>query len=325
MQDILPVSGWALNRIVALDLHGAGLAGSFLRASTERRQVIAAFLSVTPHPSSPAAAMELAAFLASADHRTILSRAFGSVPVGFRGALARSGHQPHCGQFYRTLHGTLKHDDRAAQVIRRLKKVDPSRLRIAKLLPEHVLSPTLISIIASPAMARDVSTMITLLEGKGIDQKAFGRALASLNDLEQFPTFWARWAGKCTFPQHPVPPSQRYVPVIDGSSLFSLARRYRNCAARNFLEKALRGDSAFAEFQHPLGYAVVHLTRKGDAWVLDGLFGPSNRTAPPQVRDAAVRHLRVHGIADKFGLRTGLDWSALRRLTAMTMFDIGFD
>jgi hypothetical protein len=211
-----------------------------------------------------------------------------------------------------------------AQVTRRLQKIDPTRLRIVKLLPEHVLTPTLVSIVASPAMARDVGTMVALLEGKGIDRNALARALASLSSVEQFPGFWERWASKVAFPRHPVPSSDRYVAISDGDSLRSLAKRYRNCA-RTYLEKALRGDTAFAEFRHPLGYAVVHLVRKGDEWVLEGLFGPSNRTAPPQVRDAAVRHLRGYGIHDKFGRRDGLDWSALRRLTAMSMFDFALD
>lgn len=324
MRDIQPISGWALNYIAALDELRPGLAGSFLRASTERRQVIAALLSVTPFPCASNAVRELGKFLADADHRTMLSQAFGSVPVGLRGALSRCGHQPHGGQFYRMLHRTLETDDGVAKVIRRLKKIDPNRLRIAKHLPTHVLTPTLVGIVANPAMARDVSTMVTLLKARGIDRKALASALAGLSSVEQFPAFWERWASKVAFPEHPVPSSERYVPIRDGGSLRSLAKRYRNCA-RTYLEKALRGDSAFGEFRHPLGYAVVHLVRKGDEWVLEGLFGPSNRTAPPQVRDAAVRHLRAHGIHDKFGRRTGLDWSALRRLTAMSMFDYAFD
>lgn len=325
MQDIPPVSGWALDKVAALDLYAAGLAGSFLRASAERRQVIAALLSVTPLPGTSAAATELAEFLASADHRTILVRAFGSVPIGLRGALGRCGHQPPLSNgFFKELHRTLEQDGKVARVIRRLKRIDPNRLRIAKLLPAHVLTASLVSIVASPAMARDVSTMVILLESKGIDRKAFGKALASLTSVEQFPSFWERWASKCAFPAHPVPSSERYVAVANGHQLHLLARKYRNCA-RTYLEKALRGEAAFAEFNHPLGSAVVHLVRKGDGWILDGLFGPSNRTATPQVRDAAVRHLRAHGIVDKFGRRGALDWSALRRLTAMSMFDFALE
>lgn len=324
MHDVQPVSGWVLNLITYLDVHCPGLAGSFLRASPERRQVIASLLAITDIPKDAAGAKELGDFAMRADHRSIIVRAFGSVPVGLRGALARSGHQPHARDFYRTLHKTLSQDDRLAQAIRRLNKVDANRLRVARLLPEHVLTPSLISIIVSPAMARDVTTMILLLEDKGIDRKALAPALASLTSVEQFPSFWERWASKVAFPPHPVPQSARYLPIMDGAALSSLAKRYSNCA-RTYLEKALRGEAAFGEYAHPLGSAVVHLVRKGDEWVLEGLFGPSNRTAPPHVRDAAVRHLRVHGIVDKFGRRTGLDWSALRRLTAMSMFDFAFD
>lgn len=165
MQDIQRVEGWALNRIAALDLHAAGLAGSFLRASAERRQVIAALLSVTPPPSAADDAKRPAEFIASADHRSILLQAFGSVPMGFRGALARCGHQPHAQGFYRLLHQTLEREDKTAQVIRRVMKINPNRLRIAKLLPEEARTVSLVSIVASPSMARDVGTMITLLEG----------------------------------------------------------------------------------------------------------------------------------------------------------------
>ncbi len=93
MQNIKPIGGWSLDYIVALDLHRPGTAGDFLRASDERRQVIAALLSTKPIPSDPLEAADLAAFTSKGGHREMLTAACETLPAGLRGALARSG--PH--------------------------------------------------------------------------------------------------------------------------------------------------------------------------------------------------------------------------------------
>src|SRR5690242_8061336 len=94
MPSISPIAGWSLDYVVALDMHRPGTAGEFLRASPERRQVSAAFLSTRPVPCDPSEAREVASFIGRGGHREILTAAFGSVPDGLRGALARSGPQP---------------------------------------------------------------------------------------------------------------------------------------------------------------------------------------------------------------------------------------
>jgi hypothetical protein len=90
INTIAPLTGWALDSVAELDRHAPGFAGSYLRASDERRQVIAAYLAVAPIPFDDGHRARLSAdFLGGADHRAILRAGFGSVPVGLRGALAR--------------------------------------------------------------------------------------------------------------------------------------------------------------------------------------------------------------------------------------------
>lgn len=101
INTIAPLTGWALDSVAELDRHAPGFAGAYLRSSDERRQVIAAYLAVAPIPFDDGHRARLSAdFLGGADHRAILRAGFGSVPVGLRGALARSGPQPFDRRYY---------------------------------------------------------------------------------------------------------------------------------------------------------------------------------------------------------------------------------
>ena len=148
MHDISPISGWSLDYIVALDAHRPGTAGAFLRASAERRQVVAALISTKPVPADPSDAIELATLMIAGGHRELLSAAFGTVPTGMRGALARTGSQPQPRSFYRTLQHLLSEPSKVhvASAIQQLDTLDLMRLRIAQTLPEDICTATLIKL-----------------------------------------------------------------------------------------------------------------------------------------------------------------------------------
>ena len=96
---------WALKLILDLDRHHPGFCGFVLRASGERRQVIAAYLAAKP--PSECEPVEVGRFLMEADHRTILAAAYGEYVSGSRGALRRVGDIIAEERLYTLLHQLL--------------------------------------------------------------------------------------------------------------------------------------------------------------------------------------------------------------------------
>ena len=95
---------WAFDHIVEIDRH-TPFCGAFFRASDERRQIIAAYLSAKPPTSDEMG--DVGRFLLEADHRAILERAYGSYIKGHRGALRRVGDVVAEVRVYTLLHQLL--------------------------------------------------------------------------------------------------------------------------------------------------------------------------------------------------------------------------
>ena len=314
---ISPINGWMLDLTVALDAHNPGFAGAYLRASNERRQVIAAYCAkVVP---DEAAFPTTATFLSTAGHKSILQSAFGDVPVGLRGVLGRAGSQPHDRRFYTTLHKFLAEPRHPAMAtaIRRIPKIDFARLRILNMLPPDICAPTVVELVGDIMTAKDVVRLFELLVCSGVDREALARALRSLTDSKQMSKFWDRWVSDCPLPSSPLDQLPLCRPVRTAGALFSLARRYRNCAAR-YAPEALEGGSAFGEMLPSGGRPgmVVHLRRKRGVWTIDGLFLRQNGRPDPGQREEAYALLAQVGV--KLPERAAADegeWSSLRRLT----------
>lgn len=324
MQDIQPVTGWALNYIVALDVYAPGTAGEFLRASAERRQVIAALLSTKRLPHDRHDASKLAEFIGRADHRSILVEAFGSVPDGLRGALARSGSQPHRYGYYRPLFDVLSRGGVVARTIRQLPAIDDDRLLIAKRLPEDICTVSLVQIVAGSKMASDISSLVSLLTSNGIDRLALAQALKRIDSPDQLAELWQRWSLKCEFPAQPVQRSEAYRPVSSGEELRDIALRYRNCALR-YLHEALAGEVAFGEFLDRDIGVVVHLRLHHETWVVEGVFGKENGFVPATTKSAVTEFLAAQSaVTVTRDARGSNPWQVLHRLTRQHTFRVEY-
>lgn len=323
MQHIDSVSGWSLDYIAALDANAPGAAGAFLRASAERRQVIAAFFSSKSLPASPRQAAEVAEFVSRANHRQILKTAFGTVPRGLRGALARSGPQPHPRSFYPILHDLLSAPEHvvAASVIRQLEHVEPKRVLIARRLPSDICTANLVKVIAHPRAAADVTKLVALFSSNGIDRCALAGAVRSVASAKQLSELWDRWSQKLTFPPHPVPETQHHVPITNGFELRRIALRYRNCV-RHYLAKIMEKEVAFSQFRWGGDEAVIHLKRRERIWTLEGLFLKGNEPVSLSFRSAAEDYLQKSGVVISPNRRNAEgEWSVLSRLSGRLTFD----
>ena len=323
MSTIKPLVGWALDTVVKLDGHWPGAAGAFLRASDERRQVVAALLSSKPIPADPRTAGAFAEFVSRADHRAILCMAYGDVPIGLRGALGRAGHQPHEPRFYTYLHHVLlrPRHPRMMTVIAQLESIDMTRLRIASRLPEDLCTLGIVRVIDSLAMARDINALINLLIANGIDRAALVESLGRVSTGRQLRGLWQRWALKAVFPSHPLAECACYIPVRCGKELRQLARRYRNCAER-YIVAALDGRTAFGEFVWGSKRAVIELKRRDKHWVLENVHGRDNGIVRSELRAAAISFLAEHGVAERPRDRPiPGEWDVLTRLAGLRYFD----
>lgn len=319
---IIPADGWCLNLIVELDIASPGTAGAFLRASAERRQVVAAFLSSSAHPPEGAEGRELATFITSADHCQLLHAAYGKLPTGLRGALARSGPRPHGKLFYPMLNRLLASpsDKRIVTTIQQLDKVDLPRLLIIDALPPAICTLNLVKLLQSPEVARDVRKLVDLMVENGIESSALYQALHRVTTADQLSDLWDRWSLKSNLPPHPIATSDRYAPITTGNELRGLALRYRNCVNR-YLPQALDGESAFAEFTDA-GACVIHLKRYEGEWMVEGVHTKDNEAVAPELYSTAMRYLSDHGIrARPRRYETIGEWNVLRRLTRTSAWE----
>ena len=269
---ITPLEGWALAGIVDLDEHHPGTAGHMLRASPERRQVIAAFLSVERPHSDFRSKAETGWFLTQASHSAILRAAFGTVPCGLRGALGRAGDAPHCRRFYRYLHALMSTQDVAlTKIINRLPVLDLARLRILRALPDDLQRENIIASLSSVRDAVDLRAFVAILEGHGVDRSALIAALACTTGRDGIANVAQRWTLKVRFPDAPVPASAAYRPITTGEELRRAALRFRNCM-RTYAANIMERRSSFALFQHGGVEAIVHLVAKDGQWQLDRLY-----------------------------------------------------
>ena len=316
MNPITPISGWLLFKAVEIDAAHPGFAGHILRCSTERRHVIAAYLSRRMHVLRFETEGELGAFLSCASHDEILRAAFTSVPVGYRKALGRGGHQPYIRRYYTYLHALMSSDRRPSmlRLIPHLPKVNPTRLRVARALPADLRQPNLVMALKDQRIARDVADLIQLLQEAGSDRKAMVRSIAVVESFGELRDWARRWAFRVQLPAHPVPHGDGYTPVQTGEELKRLALRHRNCA-RNYLANTLEERSAFAIVYQGKSEAVVHLIREADGWVLDDLYGIENSEPDAELVQRAETHLARHGISRR-GQRPRPErrWSALRSI-----------
>jgi len=311
MSAIEPLSGWLLDRAVLLDEAKPGFAGFMLRASAERRQVVAAYFA-TVEPADDLAE-ETAHFLMDCRHHSILHLAFEHVPVGFRAALARCGAKVHERDFYIRLWAIMtRGPQHIVTAIRHVAKLNPERLAIITSLPADLCDHRISAKIKDKAQADDIVLAVDLLERRGLDRAAIIEALCQSTKIADT---IKRWSLRIPFPRGPISASQHYRPVNNGVELAATAKRYRNCSRRYFTS-LLEGDHAFGEFQQDDQKALISFDRSQGYWLVDGVYGYRNGDVPAGVSEAAYAFAARHGVLTRRATDRGdKPMEALRRLS----------
>lgn len=318
MQDIVPFEGWALNRIAELDLALPGFAGAYLRASAERRQVIAAFLSLSNHERR--VSLEVATFLMRGDHEAILLRASARPVRGFRRALAKGGAQPHEPEYYRNVRDALCGGPRpVVNAIMQADALGPERLEIIQFLPDWLCDQRIIARLNGKDQAADLVKVIELMVRKGIDRTSLVNAL--LKSKASLRTVVQRWSMRIPFPVGPIPASRNYRPIANGGELRAVALRYQNCS-RRYMVDSLAGENAFGEYtHHDDRQALVCFNQNDGMWSLDGAYVRRNRRVADDLNEAVRQFSADHGVvAHRPSRNRDDDISALRRFNR-SVFD----
>jgi hypothetical protein len=307
---------WALDAILELDFLFPSLAGAYLRASNERRQVMCAYLAARKPDAE--ISVDAAELLLLGTHAEILRAAYGSVPTGIRRALARSGPVA-CGQdFYGLLYDVLSRPEHAKVVplVQRLPTLTATKLKIALMLPADLRHPRLVTCMDHVEQASDLITVTNLMEHAGLDRSDFVRALTA-SGVTSMSNVVERWTLRLPFPPSPLPACNAYQPIHSGSELRRAALRYRNCS-RSYLADALAGNTAFGEF-HVNGEAVlVHLDKRDGMWLYCSSHGFRNRAVAQSVGEAAQEYAARYGIfAKPLRSRKAEGLKALQRLGGM--------
>ncbi|KFL47910.1 hypothetical protein IL54_3337 [Sphingobium sp. ba1] len=311
MGSIEPLSGWLLDRVVMLDEAKPGFAGFMLRASAERRQVVAAFLSVVD--TSDDMVEEAAHFLMGCRHQSILHMAYEYVPDGFRGALARCGANVQDRHFYTRLWALLtRGPQHVATAIRHTAKLNAERLAIITGLPADLSDHRISAKIKDKAQADDIVLAVDLLVRRGLDRAAIVEALRQSTKLADT---IRRWGYRMPFPRGPIAAMANYRPVTTGVELAALSKRYRNCSRRYF-DTLMAGEHAFGEFTRGDSSVVLSFDRSQGFWLIAGVYAHSNGAVPANVSVAAYQFAAAHGVLDrKVRDRSDKSLEALRRLS----------
>ena len=311
MESIEPISGWMLNRIVSLDTKRPGFAGYMLRASVERRQVVAAFLAATK--TTDHVDEELVSILMEGRHSAIIRLAYGHVAAGFRGALAKCGAQPHDREFYPRLWELLNSGPKhIITAIQRATMLDPNRLSIITSLPFDLCDSHISSKIKDKAQAADIVLAVDLLERRGLNRVEIIEALRRSTKLSDT---IKRWSLRMPFPAGPIRACDAYRPIVDGLDLAATAKRYRNCSRRYFTS-LLSAEHAFGEFHHDGQDVLISFDRSQGYWLIEGVYGHRNGNVPAGVSDAAYAFAARNGVMTRRMVdRSDNAMEALRRLS----------
>lgn len=313
---IKSISGWALDRACEIDFASAGFLGSLFRSSHERRHVIFTYLSAADPARRFGDDAALGVFLTNAGHDEILTAAVGVVPPGLRSCLSKSGDRPHPRRHYRYLPALLANARRSdmCEIIRKLALVTPERIQIIRALPKPMREVRLVTALRNVDDARDLARLYNLLIRAGVAEAALTQATSTITTMADIRRLASRWSQRISFPPHPVPATHGYVPIETGAALKDAAIRLRNCA-RNYIPRIMEERSAFALVAVGNSEAMVHLTRNGQSWELDALYGSGNCIPDKALEELATEHLTRNGLTRRVIRRVEREWACLRRLS----------
>lgn len=321
-----PLIGYATGSLVRLDAHAPGLISRVLTASPLSRQaifsVIATRLLIIEHNDAfgrvdDGDEVNLAFVLRQGRAREILGYAFGEVPIGWLGALARLGgqpmQQPHSYVKLHSLFANPKHRTRA-EALRHVGQIGEKTLSVLDALDDRWVHGEALKRLPSVVAAKDFNRAVAFAQAvssKATDE-AVAAAIARLEPDQRLSAVINRFVRRADrFPPHPVDGDDEIRPLTSVRDFIAAGRRYRNCLTSMF-DEALAAQVAFAEFRREAIVEFRPLTL-GRGWLLHDVHVERNGPVAPELRSAAELKCGALGIPHLDERNDGEDWRRYRR------------
>ena len=240
-----PISGWALARILDLDDAEPGLLSFTCRASPVRRQLVFLALAKMDHTRTGALPAEatitadspvpvlsvstMAQAMRTGRVRDLVTALCGSVPLGFRGALARLGDDPLPEPaLYDSLFRLYADpaNRRRAQALRHCERIDARLIRVVERVDDPLLlDPHVLKQLETPERARDLGEALAYFrQAAGADDTTLREALraAPPYGLSKFLKQWIERVER--LPSSPLDGQPDFVPLNTATLLLSKAK-----------------------------------------------------------------------------------------------------
>jgi hypothetical protein len=244
---------------------------------------------LAPAASLDAQARIAHAFMTAPRAREIVRATYGSVPVGFLGALKRIGDRPLSrSSLYRKLFDifALREHRARARVLRQGSgAIRELQIDLLGHLDPRLLHPNVVCRIRSVDQAVTVSAALALVRKvvSTATEEAVRTSLLHLGKDTDFATSISRWLDRMDQPSH-LPPitldHPDFRPLTTGDAMRDARRRYKNCIAVR-VPYVAAGIEFYVEWRHPPG-AIVELRRLSDEnFILTEIHGPENKPPEP--------------------------------------------
>lgn len=317
--------GWSTNALVKLDDEVPGVLSRALTAAPARRQAIFAALAAWEVSAGVFDAgedlfpMSFAEVLRHGRTTDILRNAFGDVPEGFSGLLARVGDRPlPRAKDYIALHALLASGNiRGVEALRGGDRITCRKLEVlASLDPrwQHANTVQRIDTGSEAATFNSAVNFVQSVNSRATDDAVAG-AIALMRPTSTLSRLLDRFLRRADrLPPHPVPQGDDEIrPLLTVDQHVEAARRFRNCLASK-IDQIAAGRLAIAEFRGEVLLEFRPLTANG-GWLLWAFHGHRNEMVDDQITHAATAkcdQLRIHRPNNDVG---GANWRSYRRYT----------
>lgn len=274
---------------------GEQFAPIYLLSHPHRRQVWNAVLAVTGPNSDPE---RLCASLLNDGARSLLKRAYTTVPRGFATALSRLGDTGLESEAYSFWHAYLSEHPEDACIVRSMATISGSMTDALRQLPRPLARLLLKGRDADPDPLLRLAELVTWLHDKKPDPAIWLDLAARLEGGEAPKSIVESIADALPCQPPHITGDSRFRHFSTIRQLRQEGHNYRNCIGWRFcLERAITGRDQYYEYEHATGKFIVAIARDAPfGYRLKEIGGYRRDQAPPDVAAEVEAALAEHGV-----------------------------
>lgn len=299
-RDPKAIDGWVLRETVAIEAHLPGFLVWLLQASALQRQAAFLLLGEARSHQQDLGHPHLSALgdLRQRRVRDVLRTAFGGLPVGLLGTLARLSDDPLPRHYYRRLFGTLAEGRARARALLQIPgQLDFNAIRAVYELDEAALHAAVVKTVQTGRSMGAINLVIEwarTIASTATDERLRESVLILKGDARKLIRRWSAAMDRLPY-DHPIAPDDPdFRPLMTGAEMMEVAREFKNCL-RAQIPLAAVGQAAFAitRFDQPMVFQLRPMTA---GWVLVDAWCQNNENPHSSLKASLRRKLRERGI-----------------------------